>query len=60
MSDSQQHLDLRARQPTRVLPPEQLSEVSIDTMANWALDGLYPTRETVESIKGGGGTAPTS
>lgn len=29
-------------------------------MANWALDGLYPTRETVESIKGGGGTAPTS
>lgn len=34
----------------RVLTPEQKRELTIDTMASWALDGLYPSRETVESI----------
>ncbi|WP_437771359.1 antitoxin VbhA family protein [Arthrobacter sp. KNU40] len=34
----------------RVLTPEQKRELTIDVMASWALDGLYPSRETVESI----------
>jgi hypothetical protein len=50
MGDPQQHRDLPEEQPDRVLTPEQLRELTIDTMASWALDGLYPTRETVESI----------
>lgn len=37
-------------QPDRVLTPEQLRELTMDTMASWALDGMYPTRETVETI----------
>ena len=53
MGDPQQHRDLPEvpeEQPDRVLTPEQLRELTIDTMASWALDGLYPTRESVESI----------
>ncbi|HEX2923263.1 MAG TPA: antitoxin VbhA family protein [Chloroflexota bacterium] len=50
MRDPQQHRDLPEEQPDRVLTPEQLRELTIDTMASWALDGMYPTRETVESI----------
>jgi hypothetical protein len=34
----------------RVLTPEQKRELTIDTMASWALGGLHPTRETVENI----------
>lgn len=34
----------------RVLTSEQKRELTIDTMASWALDGLHPTRETVENI----------
>ncbi|MEC5193304.1 MULTISPECIES: antitoxin VbhA family protein [unclassified Arthrobacter] len=37
-------------QTVRVLTPEQKRELTIDTMASWALDGLHPTRETVENI----------
>ena len=50
MGDPQQHRELPEEQPDRALTPEQLRELTIDTMASWALDGLYPTRETVESI----------
>jgi hypothetical protein len=39
-----------AEQADRVLTPEQKRELTIDTMASWALDGLHPTRETVEDI----------
>ncbi|MGO4191987.1 antitoxin VbhA family protein [Arthrobacter sp. YAF17] len=39
-----------AEQVDRVLTPEQKRELTIDTMASWALDGLHPTRETVENI----------
>lgn len=34
----------------RVLTLEQKRELTIDTMASWALDGLHPTPEIVESI----------
>jgi len=53
MGDTQQHRDLPEapeEQLFRVLTPEQKRELTIDTMASWALDGLYPTRDTVESI----------
>jgi len=56
MCDPRQHRDLPEvpevpeEQPDRVLTPKQLRELTIDTMASWALDGTYPTRETVESI----------
>lgn len=53
MGDSHQHRDLPRvpdDQHDRVLAPEQQRELTIDTMASWALDGLYPTRETVASI----------
>jgi len=53
MCDPRQHRDLpevHEEQPDRVLTPKQLRELTIDTMASWALDGMYPTRETVESI----------
>jgi hypothetical protein len=54
MGDPQQHRDqipkVPEEQPDRVLTPEQKRELTIDTMASWALDGLHPTRETVESI----------
>jgi hypothetical protein len=46
MGDPQQHRDLPKipeEQPTRVLTPEQKRELTIDTMASWALDGLHPT-----------------
>jgi hypothetical protein len=33
-----------------VLTPEQKRELTIDTMASWALDGLHPTPEIVERI----------
>ncbi|WP_442545226.1 hypothetical protein ACSBOX_05990 [Arthrobacter sp. KN11-1C] len=40
-----------AAEPTdRVLTPEQKRELTIDTMASWALDGLRPDRQTVEEI----------
>jgi hypothetical protein len=39
-----------AEQADRVLTPEQKRELSIDIMASWALDGLHPTPETIESI----------
>lgn len=32
------------------LSPERARELTIDTMASWALDGLYPTPEIVERI----------
>ena len=32
------------------LSPEHARELTIDTMASWALDGLYPTPEIVERI----------
>lgn len=53
MGDPQQRRDVPEvpeEQPFRVLTPEQKRELNIDTMASWALDGLYPTRDTVESI----------
>jgi hypothetical protein len=37
-------------QADRVLTPEQKRELTIDTMASWALDGMHPTRETIENI----------
>lgn len=37
-------------QTDRVLTPVQKRELTIDTMASWALDGLHPTPETVETI----------
>jgi hypothetical protein len=37
-------------QADRVLTPEQKRELTIDTMASWALDGMQPTRQTVENI----------
>lgn len=36
--------------PDRVLTPEQKRELTIDTMASWALSGLEPNREIVENI----------
>jgi hypothetical protein len=40
-----------AEEPSdRTLTPEQKRELTIDIMASWALDGLHPTRETVENI----------
>jgi hypothetical protein len=39
-----------AEQADRVLTPEQKRELTIDTMASWALDGMHPTRETIENI----------
>jgi hypothetical protein len=39
-----------AEQAHRVLTPEQKRELTIDVMASWALDGLHPTRESVENI----------
>jgi hypothetical protein len=39
-----------AEQADRVLTPGQKRELTIDTMASWALDGMHPTRETVENI----------
>lgn len=53
MGDPEQRRDLPEGpedQPFRVLTPEQKRELTIDTMASWALDGLHPARETVESI----------
>ncbi|MDF9752805.1 antitoxin VbhA family protein [Arthrobacter sp. ES3-54] len=32
------------------LSPERKRELTIDTMASWALDGMHPTRQTVENI----------
>ncbi|MFJ5862466.1 antitoxin VbhA family protein [Pseudarthrobacter sp. NPDC092439] len=37
-------------QPDHVLTPEQKRELTIDTMASWALSGLEPNREIVENI----------
>ncbi|KQN88973.1 antitoxin VbhA family protein [Arthrobacter sp. Leaf69] len=34
----------------RVLTPEQKRELTIDTMASWALEGMEPSRQTVENI----------
>lgn len=39
-----------AGQVDRVLTPEQKRELTIDTMASWALDGMLPTRQAVENI----------
>jgi hypothetical protein len=39
-----------AEQADRVLTPEQKRELTIDTMASWALEGMQPTRQTVENI----------
>jgi hypothetical protein len=39
-----------AEQADRVLTPAQKRELTIDTMASWALDGMHPTRETIENI----------
>lgn len=39
-----------SEQAGRVLTPEEKRELTIDTMASWALDGLHPTQETIESI----------
>jgi hypothetical protein len=39
-----------AEQVDRVLTPEQKRELTIDTMASCALDGLHPTRKTVKDI----------
>lgn len=36
--------------PNRVLTPEQKRELTIDTMASWAISGLEPDREIVENI----------
>ncbi|MCG2622995.1 antitoxin VbhA family protein [Arthrobacter sp. I2-34] len=33
-----------------MLSSEQKRELTIDTMASWALDGMQPDRETVEDI----------
>ncbi len=33
-----------------MLSKEQRRELSIDTMASWALEGMEPDRETVEDI----------
>ena len=43
-------LPTSAEPADRVLTPEQKRELTIDIMASWALDGLHPTRETVENI----------
>jgi hypothetical protein len=37
-------------QADRVLTLEQKRELTIDTMASWALDGMHPTRQTIENI----------
>jgi hypothetical protein len=37
-------------QADRVLSPDRKRELTIDTMANWALEGMQPTRQTVENI----------
>ncbi|MDJ0356060.1 antitoxin VbhA family protein [Paenarthrobacter sp. PH39-S1] len=39
-----------AEQADRVLSPERKRELTIDTMASWALEGMQPTRQTVENI----------
>lgn len=39
-----------AEQADRVLTPEQKRELTIDTMASWALEGMEPDRQTVENI----------
>jgi hypothetical protein len=39
-----------SEQADRVLTPEQKRELTIDTMASWALDGMHPTRQTIENI----------
>lgn len=36
--------------PNRVLTPAQKRELTIDTMASWAISGLEPDREIVEDI----------
>lgn len=33
-----------------LLAPERTRELTIDTMASWALSGLYPTPEILERI----------
>ncbi|KHL01596.1 hypothetical protein [Sinomonas humi] len=37
-------------QADRVLTPEQMHELTIDTMASWALEGMEPDRQTIEEI----------
>jgi hypothetical protein len=37
-------------QTGRVLSPEEKRELTIDTMASWALEGMEPDRQTVENI----------
>lgn len=37
-------------QADRVLTLEQKRELTIDTMASWALEGMQPTRQAVENI----------
>lgn len=39
-----------AEQAHRVLTPEQKRELTIDTMASWALEGMEPDRQTIEEI----------
>jgi hypothetical protein len=43
-------LPMAPEQADRVLTPEQKRELTIDTMASWALEGMQPTRQTVENI----------
>lgn len=38
-----------AEQADRVLSPERKRELTIDTRASWALEGMEPTREIVEN-----------
>lgn len=39
-----------AEQPDRILTAEQKRELTIDTMASWALSGLQPNRAILENI----------
>lgn len=39
-----------AEQERRVLTAEQKRELTIDTMASWALEGMEPDRQTIEEI----------
>lgn len=39
-----------AEQADRVLTLEQKLELTIDTMASWALEGMQPTPQAVENI----------
>lgn len=39
-----------AEQADRVLTLEQKRELTIDTMASWALEGMQPTQQAVENI----------